>query len=127
LIHLKNMGRLNDLILGSSVNNEFKKANILLIGVGGIGCEVLKVICKFPFNELHILDLDTIEVSNLNRQFLFRKEHRGKFKAHTARETLLSQYPDLKIFAHNKDIRSAEYGVKFFKKFDIAIMALDNA
>ena len=42
-----------------------KKA--VMIGVGGIGCELLKMMCKFNFKELHIVDMDTIEVSNLNR------------------------------------------------------------
>jgi len=40
---------------------------VLMIGVGGIGCEVLKMVSKFQFAELHIIDMDTIEVSNLNR------------------------------------------------------------
>jgi len=53
------------------------KMKILMIGVGGIGCEILKMVSKFNIKELHIIDMDTIEVSNLNRQFLFRKEHRG--------------------------------------------------
>jgi ubiquitin-like 1-activating enzyme E1 B len=48
-----------------------------MVGVGGIGCEILKVVSKLRFRELHIIDMDTIEVTNLNRQFLFRKEHRG--------------------------------------------------
>lgn len=41
--------------------------SILVVGVGGIGCEVLKVLSQFHVKSLHILDLDTIEVSNLNR------------------------------------------------------------
>jgi molybdopterin/thiamine biosynthesis adenylyltransferase len=48
-----------------------------MVGVGGIGCEVLKVVCKFNVKEFHIIDMDTIEVSNLNRQFLFKSIHRG--------------------------------------------------
>lgn len=43
-----------------------------MVGVGGIGCEVLKIVSKLNFAEFHIIDMDTIEVSNLNRQFLFQ-------------------------------------------------------
>lgn len=76
------------MLLGQETYQKIKDLNILLIGVGGIGCEVLKVITKYDFKSLHILDLDTIEVSNLNRQFLFRKEHRGHYKAHVAKERI---------------------------------------
>jgi molybdopterin/thiamine biosynthesis adenylyltransferase len=40
---------------------------ILLVGVGGIGCELLKVLSHFKFDEIHMIDLDTIEVTNLYR------------------------------------------------------------
>jgi len=54
---------------------------VLLIGAGGIGCELLKNLVLTGFGEVHIVDLDTIDLSNLNRQFLFRQEHIKKAKA----------------------------------------------
>lgn len=42
-------------------------SNILMIGVGGIGCELLKVLTKAGFRRMTILDLDKIEMTNLNR------------------------------------------------------------
>jgi molybdopterin/thiamine biosynthesis adenylyltransferase len=36
---------------------------VLIVGVGGIGCEILKVLAKMDVGEVHILDMDTIEVS----------------------------------------------------------------
>jgi ubiquitin-like 1-activating enzyme E1 B len=53
----------------------------LLVGAGGIGCELLKNLVLTGFGEIHIVDLDTIDLSNLNRQFLFRHEHIKKSKA----------------------------------------------
>ena len=50
------------------------------------------------------IDLDTIDVSNLNRQFLFRKEHVGKSKSRVARESALRFNPDAKIVAHHDSI-----------------------
>lgn len=35
----------------------------MIVGVGGIGCELLKVVCKLPLASVHIIDMDTIEVS----------------------------------------------------------------
>jgi ubiquitin-like 1-activating enzyme E1 B len=58
-----------------------QQARVLMVGAGGIGCELLKNLVMTGFGEVHIVDLDTIDLSNLNRQFLFRHEHIKKSKA----------------------------------------------
>ena len=65
----------------SEHTNETEQARILMVGAGGIGCELLKNLVLTGFGEIHIVDLDTIDLSNLNRQFLFRHEHIKKSKA----------------------------------------------
>jgi ubiquitin-like 1-activating enzyme E1 B len=58
-----------------------EQSRVLMVGAGGIGCELLKNLVLTGFGEVHIVDLDTIDLSNLNRQFLFRQEHIKKSKA----------------------------------------------
>jgi ubiquitin-like 1-activating enzyme E1 B len=58
-----------------------------MVGAGGIGCELLKNLVLTGFGEIHIVDLDTIDLSNLNRQFLFRNEHIKKSKALVGAQT----------------------------------------
>ncbi|KAK5642535.1 hypothetical protein RI129_008702 [Pyrocoelia pectoralis] len=113
-------------VLKDSVREVIPTAKILVVGAGGIGCEVLKNLALSGFADIEIIDLDTIDVSNLNRQFLFRKEHVGKSKANVAKESILSYNPDISIKAYHDSITSQEYGVNFFKRFNVVLNALDN-
>jgi len=97
---------------------------ILVVGAGGLGCEILKNLALSGVKNIHVVDLDTIELSNLNRQFLFRQKDIGKFKADVACEFIKKKYPDINIVPSHKKIQ--EFANDFYKDFDIIIGGLDN-
>ena len=97
---------------------------ILVVGAGGLGCEILKNLALSGVKNIHVVDLDTIELSNLNRQFLFRQKDIGKFKADVACEFIKKKYPDINIVPSHKKIQ--EFSNDFYKDFDIIIGGLDN-
>ncbi|KAI5062186.1 hypothetical protein GOP47_0022725 [Adiantum capillus-veneris] len=103
-----------------------EKAKVLMVGAGGIGCELLKTLALTGFKDIHLIDLDTIEVSNLNRQFLFRKQHVGQSKAKVAREAVLKFKPDLKIEAYHANVKNSDFNVDYFRQFNVVLNGLDN-
>ncbi|KAI1767070.1 hypothetical protein GGR53DRAFT_518672 [Hypoxylon sp. FL1150] len=116
----------NRLSLGPSLNTNVKEARVLMVGAGGIGCELLKNLALTGFGEIHIVDLDTIDLSNLNRQFLFRHEHIKKSKALVAKEAAEKFNPNVTIVAHHANIKDAQFHVGWFKSFKLVFNALDN-
>ncbi|MCJ1433454.1 E1 ubiquitin-activating protein uba2 [Xylographa pallens] len=97
-----------------------------MVGAGGIGCELLKNLLLTGFGEVHIVDLDTIDLSNLNRQFLFRHEHIKKSKALVAKESAAKFNPSVKLEAYHANIKDSRFNVDWFQTFDLVFNALDN-
>ncbi|OBA21590.1 hypothetical protein METBIDRAFT_42025 [Metschnikowia bicuspidata var. bicuspidata NRRL YB-4993] len=100
-----------------------------MVGAGGIGCELLKDLLLSGFGEIHIVDLDTITLSNLNRQFLFRQKDIGKLKSLTVVKAVQSfNYYNAKLVPHHGNIMDpALFPVEWWKQFDFIFNALDNA
>lgn len=96
------MSRRNlELLHGKTLAEKIIGSNLLIIGVGGIGCELLKNLAKTGFRRFTILDLDIIEETNLNRQFIFRKTDVGRYKSEVGRERTLELDPSLEIKSLN--------------------------
>lgn len=106
--------------------NTTEQAKILMVGAGGIGCELLKNLVLSGFGEIHIVDLDTIDLSNLNRQFLFRHEHIKKSKALVAKDAAHRFNPACKLEAHHANIKEPQFNVDWFREFTMVFNALDN-
>lgn len=78
------------------------------------------------FGEVHIVDLDTIDLSNLNRQFLFRHEHIKKSKACVAKNAAQNFNPNVKLEAYMANIMDAQFNTQWFRKYTMVFNALDN-
>lgn len=76
-------------MFGREVQAKLEKVKTFMVGAGALGCDLIKAFALMGVGcssegKVHVTDNDNIEVSNLNRQFLFRKTHVGGSKSATA-------------------------------------------
>ncbi len=79
------------LILKDFSEKKFKfiqQQNVILIGIGGIGCPIAQYLIATGIKNLTLIDNDTIQLSNLNRQILYNKHDLGKKKVDVAKKKL---------------------------------------
>ncbi|CAI2360199.1 unnamed protein product [Moneuplotes crassus] len=78
------------------------------------------------FKQIEVVDMDTIDISNLNRQFLFTREDVGKHKSECAAKAIKRRFPALNIKHYVGNIKDGRFDSDFFKSFDLIYNALDN-
>ncbi|XP_034542700.1 ubiquitin-like modifier-activating enzyme 1 [Notolabrus celidotus] len=121
-------------VFGSAFQEKLARQKYFLVGAGAIGCELLKNFALMGLGvgeEGHITltDMDFIERSNLNRQFLFRSQDIGKPKSEVAAKAVREMNPQMKITAHQNCLDAdseAVYDYNFFMGLDGVAAALDN-
>jgi len=120
-------------VFGQAYQEKLGKQKYFVVGAGAIGCELLKNFAMMGLGcgggSLTVTDMDMIERSNLNRQFLFRSWDINKHKAVTAVAAVHAMNPqanyksmELRVGAETENI----YNDSFFEPLDGVANALDN-
>ncbi|MBA43185.1 MAG: hypothetical protein CMF62_04140 [Magnetococcales bacterium] len=116
-------------VFGDSFVSKLKNQKYFVVGSGAIGCELLKNFAMMGLGNMVVTDMDTIEKSNLNRQFLFRSTDIGKLKSVAACDAIKRMNPDIKVESHENRVGCETenvYNSKFFDSIDGVTNALDN-
>ena len=123
-------------IFGQEFQNRLANSRHFLVGAGAIGCEMLKNWAMMgagsgPQGSIIVTDMDTIEKSNLNRQFLFRPKDVTQPKSSTAIAAVTHMNPDLKGHITSRQDRvgpetESFFNDDFWEKLDVVTNALDN-
>jgi len=121
-------------VFGKDFQEKLGAQKYFMVGAGAIGCELLKNYAMIGLGcgsdgQITVTDMDTIEKSNLNRQFLFRDWDLGKCKSHTAANAAKVMNPSLNVLAQEMRVgvdSESVYDDEFFQKLDGVTNALDN-
>jgi len=119
-------------VLGKTLHDKITQLTYFLVGSGAIGCEVLKVWAMMGLGTkgmIHITDMDTIEKSNLSRQFLFRSADVEKLKSETAARAVRVMNPETRVTAYSNRVgpeTESVFNEKFYSSLSGVCNALDN-
>ncbi len=110
---------------GNEGQEKLKKAKVLVVGAGGLGCPVLQYLCATGVGTIGIIDFDKIELHNLHRQVLYSTSDVGKPKAETAATILKAQNPNTEFQVYD-NILNKKNSSQVISKFDVVIDGSDN-
>jgi molybdopterin/thiamine biosynthesis adenylyltransferase len=109
-----------------AVLERLQRSRVTVLGIGGLGTHVVWNLAACGVGELHLVDGDTLELSNLNRQTFFTAQDVGRFKVDVAAEYILRLNPQIKVRKTCAFLRSADELADAIKGSDHVVRALDT-
>jgi len=121
-------------IYGREMQEKLGNVKTFMVGAGALGCEYIKAFAMMGLGcgqngEVHCTDNDNIEVSNLNRQFLFRQQHVTKSKSETACMIGKEMNPDFNVKSYQTYVdpsTESTFNDQFWERLDFIVNAVDN-
>lgn len=111
--------------IGENGQHKLSKAKVLIIGSGGLGAAVLPYLAAAGVGEIGLVDDDVIEVSNLQRQVIYKTSGVGKHKVEEAKRMVWELNPLVKVNAIAEKL-SGKNAISLFEQYDIIVDATDN-
>lgn len=111
--------------VGPKGQQKLSKAKVLIVGAGGLGCPILQYLAAAGIGTLGVIDFDTVETSNLQRQILFGSSSLGQNKAKAAKEKLADLNPTISVNAYPLKL-TYQNALELFEGYDIIVDGSDN-
>ncbi|HEY8070054.1 MAG TPA: molybdopterin-synthase adenylyltransferase MoeB [Burkholderiales bacterium] len=111
--------------VGIEGQERLRAAHALIVGAGGLGCPAALYLAASGIGTLTIADPDKVDLTNLQRQILYRTDSVGTPKVEAARAALSALNPDVKIFPSQKKLEAKDLP-KFFADVDVVLDCSDN-
>ncbi|SFT89551.1 adenylyltransferase and sulfurtransferase [Lishizhenia tianjinensis] len=110
---------------GEEAQLKLKEARVLVVGAGGLGSPLLSYLCAAGVGNIGIVDFDTVDVSNLQRQTLYKVEDVGSKKTRAAVEHLKAQNPYVNFEVFDLSLQ-ADNIFEVIEDYDIVVDGTDN-
>src|SRR5258706_7133813 len=104
---------------------KLKASSVLIIGTGGLGSPVALYLAAAGIGRIGLVDYDTVDSSNLQRQVIHGTSTVGKLKVESAKQRMLDLNPDIKVDLYNEPFTS-ENALRIAKDYDLLIDGTDN-
>jgi molybdopterin/thiamine biosynthesis adenylyltransferase/rhodanese-related sulfurtransferase len=111
--------------VGLAGQKRIKTTSVLCIGAGGLGSPIAMYLAAAGIGKIGIVDFDTVDYSNLQRQILHTDADVGRPKAQSAKETIRGINPNCEVVIHNTRI-SSENAFDLIRPYDIVVDGTDN-
>jgi adenylyltransferase/sulfurtransferase len=111
--------------VGLGGQKKIKAASVLCIGAGGLGSPIAMYLAAAGIGRIGVVDFDSVDFSNLQRQIIHGTEDVGRHKGESARETLRSINPGVQVVLHNVRL-SSENAMEIIRQYDIIVDGTDN-
>lgn len=111
--------------IGIAGQKKIFSGNVMVVGIGGLGCPLLTYLTASGIGKIGIIDFDKVEISNLSRQTLFNYNDIGKFKVIQAKKAIKKINNKIKVSVFNTKLDHKNIH-KIFDKFDIICDGSDN-
>lgn len=111
--------------IGEEGQQKISQASVLVVGAGGLGTVVATYLVAMGIGKIGIVDFDTIEETNLHRQFLYSSNDLGKSKALVLTSKLKNQNEHLTICAYDEELTSNNFD-EIIKNYSIVCDCTDN-
>lgn len=113
-------------LIGQDNFNKIENTTVAVIGLGGVGGYAVEGLIRSGIKNIIIVDYDTIDISNLNRQIITNKTNLGQLKVDVMEQHILSINPDCNIIKINKKLNTDNVTDLFEYPFDYLIDACDT-
>ena len=111
--------------VGSGGQRKLLDAKVLIVGAGGLGSPISIYLTLAGVGTIGIVDFDTVDVTNLQRQILHFNDDIGRPKVESARSTLVAYNPDVNVITHEEPLTSIN-AMEIIGDYDIIVNGADN-
>ena len=113
-------------LFGAEKTERLRRAHVLVVGVGGVGAYAAEMLCRASIGEITIVDADTVQPSNINRQLPATHATIGRLKTDVIRERLLAINPSLILHALPVYLTEADIPALLDTPFTFVVDAIDT-